>query len=76
MQFFNQRHEHLYMCLVVGIEEKQERHSCLQLAESEGLDIPQITKMVVENIRSYSAIDFSREMGSKIDTSITDVRLC
>ncbi|XP_041370444.1 nuclear pore complex protein Nup107-like [Gigantopelta aegis] len=40
-----------YAKFLEGIEDRTERQSCLQQAEEEGLDIPLITKTVVENIR-------------------------
>ncbi|XP_076371514.1 nuclear pore complex protein Nup107 isoform X3 [Tachypleus tridentatus] len=41
-----------YAKFLEGIKEPSERQHCLQLAENMGLDVPLITKTVVENIRS------------------------
>lgn len=41
----------MYFLLILGINDNKERQKCLEYAEQAGLDIPQITKTVVRNIR-------------------------
>ncbi|XP_070540867.1 nuclear pore complex protein Nup107-like [Ptychodera flava] len=50
-----------YARFLEGIHEKDERQHCLQLAEEAGLDIPTITKTVVENIRTRDEGDVTLE---------------
>ncbi|KAL3865177.1 hypothetical protein ACJMK2_006795 [Sinanodonta woodiana] len=47
-----------YARFLEGITDREEQQQCLMLAEKAGLDIPLITKTVVENIRSHSDINF------------------
>lgn len=61
-----------YARFLEGVEDKDERQRCLDLAGDARLDIPQITKLVVENIRSRSAVDFSQNLDQKIDSSISE----
>ncbi|XP_060066692.1 nuclear pore complex protein Nup107-like [Ylistrum balloti] len=60
-----------YARFLEGVEEKEERQACLDLATNAQLDIPQITKLVVENIRSHSTVDFNKNIDQEIDTTIT-----
>ncbi|XP_033757486.1 nuclear pore complex protein Nup107-like [Pecten maximus] len=60
-----------YARFLEGVEEKGERQACLGLAADAELDIPLITKLVVENIRSHSTVDFNRNMDQEVDTTIT-----
>nr|XP_006815564.1 PREDICTED: nuclear pore complex protein Nup107-like [Saccoglossus kowalevskii] len=53
-----------YAHFLEGIHEKEERQQCLVLAEEAGLDIPTITKTVVENIRTRDAGDITMETDS------------
>ncbi|XP_072042829.1 nuclear pore complex protein Nup107-like [Amphiura filiformis] len=46
-----------YATFLEGIQEKDERQHCLQMAEEAGLDVAQITKTVVENIRTRDDTD-------------------
>lgn len=46
---------------------------CLQLAEEVGLDIPQITKTVVENIRNKSGGGLAVGEGLSLDVTVTEV---
>eukprot|EP00058_Branchiostoma_floridae_P018192 XP_002603681.1 hypothetical protein BRAFLDRAFT_235541 [Branchiostoma floridae] len=48
----------LYAHFLERVEEHTERQMCLELAEEAGLDIPTITKTVVENIRTRDQGDF------------------
>ncbi|XP_035671909.1 nuclear pore complex protein Nup107-like [Branchiostoma floridae] len=48
----------LYAHFLERVEEHAERQMCLELAEEAGLDIPTITKTVVENIRTRDQGDF------------------
>ncbi|XP_077992386.1 nuclear pore complex protein Nup107-like [Glandiceps talaboti] len=50
-----------YAKFLEGIHERDERQRCLQLAEDAGLDIPTITKTVVENIRTRDDGDIQFE---------------
>ena len=52
----------------------EERHQCLELAKESGLDVPTITKAVVENIRSHDVVDFSTDIQANIDTTISQVK--
>lgn len=54
---------------VTGIDDRQQ---CLELSKEAGLDVPTITKTVVENIRSHGAVDFSANMAENIDTTISE----
>ncbi|XP_038045474.1 nuclear pore complex protein Nup107-like [Patiria miniata] len=47
-----------YARFLEGIHDKEERQRCLQLAEEAGLDVAQITKTVVENIRTRDESEF------------------
>ena len=57
-----------------GVQETEERKGCLELAETAGLDIPNITKMVVENIRKQYSNDFIGEGDLNNDAAITEVK--
>lgn len=46
---------------------------CLQLAEEVCLDIPQITKTVVENIRNKSGGGLAAGEGLSLDVTVTEV---
>ena len=52
--------------------EAEDKQQCLELAREAGLDIPAITKTVVENIRSHDVIDFTQNL-ENINTAITQV---
>lgn len=70
--------DHRKTC-VIGITDKSEKQQYLDLAETCGLDLAQITKRVVENIRSRSDVDFSNLAGTRtetVDTSISEVIFC
>ena len=43
----------------IGITDSDERQECLKLASEAGLDIPVITKHLVENIRSRDWPDYN-----------------
>lgn len=60
-----------YARFLEGVEGKEERQACLDLASDAELDIPLITKLVVENIRSHSTVNFNRNMDQEVDTTIT-----
>ncbi|KAF8770653.1 Nuclear pore complex protein Nup107 like protein [Argiope bruennichi] len=45
-----------YAKFLEGITDNDERQKCLQYAEEAGLDVPQITKTVVKNIREKDAV--------------------
>ncbi|KAK3095326.1 hypothetical protein FSP39_013242, partial [Pinctada imbricata] len=60
-----------YAKFLEGIENKEERQWCLQLAEESSLDIHQITKTVVENIRNKEGGSMTAGMDS-VDTSISE----
>ena len=62
---------------ILGITDKGERQNYLDLAENCGLDLAQITKRVVENIRSKSDVDISSITGTRtetVDTNISEVQ--
>ncbi|XP_074642754.1 nuclear pore complex protein Nup107-like isoform X2 [Tubulanus polymorphus] len=61
-----------YARFLEGIHEKDERQNCLILAEEEGLDVPSITKLVVENIRAYGAAEFSLNTGTALEAVTTE----
>lgn len=66
---------HWYAKFLEGITDKSEKQQYLDLAETCGLDLAQITKRVVENIRSRSDVDFSNLAGTRtetVDTSISE----
>jgi nuclear pore complex protein Nup107 len=44
----------MYLYKYLGVTEAEEKQQCLELAREAGLNIPAITKTVVENIRSYN----------------------
>ena len=46
---------------------------CLQLAEEVGLDIPQITKTVVENIRNKSGGGLPAAPGVSLEVTVNEV---
>lgn len=46
---------------------------CLQLAEEVGLDIPQITKTVVENIRNKSGGGLPAAQGISLEVTVNEV---
>ncbi|XP_022097754.1 nuclear pore complex protein Nup107-like [Acanthaster planci] len=48
-----------YARFLEGIHDKEERQHCLHLAEEAGLDVAQITKTVVENIRTRDESEFT-----------------
>ncbi|GBM52473.1 Nuclear pore complex protein Nup107 [Araneus ventricosus] len=45
-----------YAKFLEGVTDNNERQKCLQYAEEAGLDVPQITKTVVKNIREKDAV--------------------
>ncbi|XP_033126443.1 nuclear pore complex protein Nup107-like isoform X2 [Anneissia japonica] len=53
-----------YAHFLEGIHEKETRKYCLQLAEDAGLDVPKITKTVVENIRNRDLTEFDADTES------------
>ena len=62
---------------IPDIIDKGERQRYLDLAENCGLDLAQITKRVVENIRSKSDVDISSITGTRtepVDTNISEVQ--
>ena len=58
---------------VTGIEDRTERLACLQQAEEEGLDIPLITKTVVENIRHRDTTVIKADANQPPETTISEV---
>lgn len=58
-----------------GIENKDEKQQYLQLAKENDLDVQEITKRVVENIKNRTSYEFSRETDVTIDTSISEVTI-
>ena len=52
-----------------GVTEAEEKQQCLELAREAGLNIPAITKTVVENIRSHDVVDFTQDLQT-INTAI------
>ncbi|XP_071946687.1 nuclear pore complex protein Nup107-like [Antedon mediterranea] len=64
-----------YAHFLEGIQEKDTRKYCLQLAEEAGLDVPKITKTVVENIRNRDLTEFTADTGSTpaIDAATSQV---
>lgn len=66
---------HWYAKFLEGITDKTERQQYLDLAENCGLDLAQITKRVVENIRSRSDVDISsltETQSEAVDTNISE----
>ncbi|XP_033633061.1 nuclear pore complex protein Nup107-like [Asterias rubens] len=63
-----------YARFLEGIHDKDERQQCLQLAEEAGLDVAQITKTVVENIRTRDQTDFmdSNELSSAREAATSE----
>ncbi|KAL5022711.1 hypothetical protein ScPMuIL_001866 [Solemya velum] len=61
-----------YARFLEGINSKAEREECLKWAQEAGLDIPLITKTVVENIRNKDVVDFSQELEGPVGTTISD----
>lgn len=59
-----------YAKFLEGINESEQRKKCLDLATDAGLDVPSITKLVVENIRDKA--DFSMDTEAPIDSNITE----
>lgn len=64
---------HWYAKFLEGITDKSERQRYLDLAENCGLDLAQITKRVVENIRSKSEVDISSLAGKQTETVDTNI---
>ena len=60
---------------ISGIEQKDERHFYLNLAKDASLDVPAITKTVVENIRKKNNEDLQAQSRFTINTAISKVRL-
>lgn len=58
---------------IAGITDVDEKQMCLQLAEEVCLDIPQITKTVVENIRNRSGGGLAAGEGLSLDVTVTEV---
>lgn len=58
---------------IAGITDVDEKQICLQLAEEVCLDIPQITKTVVENIRNKSGGGLAAGEGLSLDVTVTEV---
>lgn len=58
---------------IAGITDLDEKQMCLQLAEDVCLDIPQITKTVVENIRNKSGGGLTAGEGLSLDVTVTEV---
>lgn len=58
---------------IAGITDVDEKQMCLQLAEEVCLDIPQITKTVVENIRNKSGGGLAAGEGLSLDVTVTEV---
>lgn len=66
----------LWICFCIsGIEQKDERHLYLNLAKDACLDVPAITKTVVENIRKKNNEDLQGQSRFTINTAISKVRL-
>ena len=59
--------------LLTGITDKNERQKYLDLAENCGLDLAQITKRVVENIRNRTDIDLTSLQESQIEGANTNI---
>jgi len=59
--------------MFTGITDTDQRKSCLTLALKAGLDVPSITKLVVENIRSRDSADFSGDADAPLDVTTTKV---
>ena len=62
-----------WVLAVAGIKGQEERQSCLQQAESAGLDVAAITKTVVENIRNRDAAVVSLDVTMAINVAISEV---
>ena len=62
----------MYLFKYLGVTEAEDKQQCLELAREAGLDIPAITKTVVENIRSHDVVDFTQDLQT-INTAITKV---
>ncbi|XP_071089771.1 nuclear pore complex protein Nup107-like [Haliotis cracherodii] len=60
-----------YAKFLEGIDNKEERQHCLQLAEEEGLNIPLITKTVVENIRHRDS-DVKVKADMPVETAVSE----
>ncbi|KAK2163756.1 hypothetical protein LSH36_74g00028 [Paralvinella palmiformis] len=60
-----------YAKFLEGITDTDQRKSCLTLALKAGLDVPSITKLVVENIRSRDSADFSGDADAPLDVTTT-----
>lgn len=63
---------HWYARFLEGITDVDEKQICLQLAEEVCLDIPQITKTVVENIRNKSGGGLAAGEGLSLDVTVTE----
>lgn len=61
-----------YARFLEGIENKEEKQHYLQLAKENSLDVQEITKRVVENIKNRTSYEFSRDADVNIDTSISE----
>ncbi|XP_019626310.1 PREDICTED: nuclear pore complex protein Nup107-like [Branchiostoma belcheri] len=64
----------LYAHFLERVEEHSQRQMCLELAEEAGLDIPTITKTVVENIRTHDQGDFkvSAEVTAALEAATSE----
>ncbi|XP_062572533.1 nuclear pore complex protein Nup107-like [Saccostrea cucullata] len=63
---------HWYARFLEGITNVEEKQMCLQLAEEVNLDIPQITKTVVENIRNKSGAGLPGATDVSLDVTVTE----
>ncbi|XP_078310529.1 nuclear pore complex protein Nup107-like [Crassostrea virginica] len=63
---------HWYARFLEGITDVDEKQMCLQLAEEVGLDIPQITKTVVENIRNKSGGGLPAAQGVSLEVTVNE----
>ncbi|XP_013392603.1 nuclear pore complex protein Nup107-like [Lingula anatina] len=60
-----------YARFLQGIEDREARQQCLALAEEAGLDIPNITKLVVEKIRTKGP-DFKIDRDAALEAATTE----
>lgn len=61
-----------YAKFLEDIHDQSERQQCLQLAENSDLDIPSITKLVVENIRNRNVTEFSIDTDTALEAATSE----